>query len=41
MKATIPLEARKGRASYLDPAARPPGPGRDVELPPAALRRRR
>ena len=41
MEATIPLEARKGRASYLGPAQRrPPGPGRDV-VPPAAAGRRR
>ena len=35
--ATIPLEARKGRASYLGAAQRrPPGPGRDVVAPAAA-----
>ena len=39
MKATIPLEARKGRASYLGQrSVGPPGPGRDIVAPAAATR---
>ena len=40
-RATIPLVARKGRASYLgERSAGPPGPGRDLERAPACAARR-
>ena len=40
MKATIPMLARKGRASYLGPRSEPPGPRGDLDLSVVAQRRR-